>query len=78
MKQLTLALLVLLCIHLIAKSSPPINEDHLRGLKGSSPRRKPLPVYSSVAFDVGFDGQTHEGRFDENADYCPNYPVWKE
>ena len=77
MKTLTAALLVLLCIHLVMKSSAPINEDHLRGFKGSR-RRKPVQLHRPVAYDVGFDGATHESRPDEVADFCPYDPIIKE
>ena len=73
MKQLALALLLHLWIHLVVKSSIPINEDHLRRLERPHPR-KPLQLHNPVTYDVGTDGETHESRSDEDADQCPNNP----
>ena len=77
MKHLAITLLVILRIHLIAKSSELMNEDNLRGLERSSPRRKPVQFYNPVAVHVGFDGQTHESRPDENADSVPTIQASK-
>ena len=71
-------MLVLLWIHLLAKSSTSINEDHLRGFEGSPPRREPVQFHNPIAFDVGFDGETHESRPHEDANFCPNDPVWEK